>query len=88
MPTGSTIESTRASSAPTSDNSRDRPSIYRLVVKDNLKIFDDADIDNIVEQAQLKVYPTVFAKQWAIAEPRKGVTMYGRDVNIPNEIAS
>ncbi len=48
-PTGSTIESTRASSAPTSDNTRDRPSIYRLIVKDNLKIFDDTDIDNIVE---------------------------------------
>lgn len=28
------------------------------------------------------------AKQWAIGEPRKGAPLYGKDINLPNEIAS
>lgn len=84
------IDSTRASSAPESSEAiTSQPGIYKSILRDQLRIFEDAEIDQIIEQAQLKNQPTgVFAKQWAIAEVRKGVMLYGKDNNIPNEIAS
>jgi hypothetical protein len=48
----STDSTTQASSNPsnhTSDNTRDRKSIYRGIIKDELKLFDEAEIEYIVE---------------------------------------
>ncbi len=59
-----------------------------MIIRDELKIFDDSEVEYIVEQAQLKLYPNIQSKQWAIAETRKGNAIYGKDVNVPNEIAS
>lgn len=59
-----------------------------MIVKDELKIFEDNEVDSIVEQAQQKQYPKVQAAQWAIAETRKGTVIYGKDINLSNEIAS
>lgn len=38
-------ESTRASSAPESENNRGRPFLYKTIVRDQLKIFEDAEIE-------------------------------------------
>ena len=62
---GQSNDSTQASSfptAPNSDTNRDRPAIYRNILKDELKLFDNEEIDQILEQAQMKQYPQVLAR--------------------------
>jgi len=52
-------------------------------------LFSDSEIEQIMEQAKLKCYPTaVYAKQWAIADSAKGAVMFGKESGSPAEIAS
>jgi D-alanyl-D-alanine carboxypeptidase len=45
-------------------------------------------MEQIVEAAQLDNFPIVTAKAWAIADPRKGEIMHGKEQLIQREIAS
>jgi len=60
---------------------------YRNLISD-LRIFDCSEQDQIIEQAQSENFPIVSAKAWAVAEPKKGVIMHGKDQTFQREMAS
>lgn len=53
-----------------------------------MKVFDYYEIETIIEAAQQENFPIVSAKAWAIAEPKKGEIIHGKEQNIQREIAS
>jgi hypothetical protein len=72
-----------------SDNNRERNQVLKCVVRDELMLFSDSEIEQILEQAKLKCFPTsVHAKQWAIADSGRGAVIFGKDSGTPAEIAS